>query len=95
MNTSRMSFLTAPAVLLAVLVAAFAIRDADDARLLVDVREAANRLSLGRTTVYELINRGDLESVRVGRSRLIPSDALTAFVDRVRREQRTDDVVLG
>ena len=49
-------------------------------KLLVTVDEAARRLSLGRTTVYTLLVRGDIESVKVGRARRVPVRALTRFV---------------
>jgi excisionase family DNA binding protein len=38
-----------------------------------------------RSTLYELIRSGQLESVSIGRTRLIPADALDAFVARLRR----------
>lgn len=48
-------------------------------RLLLTVPAAAERLSLSRSTVYELIRRGELASVKVGATRRIPADALDAF----------------
>lgn len=54
--------------------------------LLVDTSEAARRLGCGRTTVYQLITSGELESVSVGRLRRVPVDAITEYVAR-RREQ--------
>ncbi|WP_239394563.1 helix-turn-helix domain-containing protein [Frankia sp. CiP3] len=53
-------------------------------RLLLTPAEAAEQLGVGRTTVYELLNAGQLESVRIGRSRRIPRAALVAYVDRLR-----------
>lgn len=50
---------------------------------------AAERLACGRTKVYELIRSGDLESVKVGRLRRIPEDALDAYVAKL-REQSTE-----
>ena len=52
-----------------------------DGHLLVTPEEAARRLSLGRTTVYELISNGKLASVRIGRSRRVPVSSLSMFVD--------------
>src|SRR5262249_41164256 len=40
--------------------------------LLLTVEEAAQRLRLGRTLVYQLISSGELESVTVGRLRRVP-----------------------
>jgi len=58
------------------------------APVLLTVAEAGRALALGRTTVYELIRSGELEVIRIGRSTRIPVDAIAAFVDRQRREQR-------
>jgi excisionase family DNA binding protein len=44
------------------------------------IEEAAQSLGVGRTTVYDLMNSGDLESVKVGRRRIIPADAIGAFL---------------
>ena len=53
--------------------------------LLVTPEEAARRLSLARSTIYELLLMGEIESVKIGRSRRVPADALTDFVDQRRR----------
>jgi len=55
-------------------------------KLLLTAEEAGDLLSLGRTVIYELMARGALESVAVGRSRRIPAEALTAFVQGLRQE---------
>ena len=55
------------------------------ARLLLTVEQAAGRLNVGRSTAYGLVQSGQLESVTVGRLRRIPSDAIAAFVDSLRR----------
>jgi excisionase family DNA binding protein len=39
------------------------------------VSDAAIRLGLSRTTLYELIASGRLRSVKIGKRRLIPRDA--------------------
>ena len=53
--------------------------------LLVSVRSAARILAVGRTTVYELIAAGELETIHIGRSRRVPMAELEAFVQRQRR----------
>ena len=58
----------------------------DDA-LLLTVSAAAQRLSLARSTVYELVLTGEIESIKIGRSRRVLASALTEYVDRLRREQ--------
>jgi excisionase family DNA binding protein len=57
--------------------------------LLLTTVEAARRLGCGRTTVYELMTSGELESVKVGRLRRVPADALTEYVARMRAQART------
>ena len=56
-------------------------------QLLYEIEGARLLVGIGRTKFYELIDSGDIESVRVGRRRLIPHDALVAFVERLRSEQ--------
>lgn len=50
--------------------------------LLVRVEEAARILSLSRSTVYEMMDAGELPSVRRGMARRIPVAALRAWVER-------------
>ncbi|MCZ7535704.1 MAG: helix-turn-helix domain-containing protein [Acidimicrobiia bacterium] len=52
------------------------------APLLLTVREAATTLSIGRSTLYELISAAEIEVVHIGRSVRIPASELDAFVDR-------------
>ena len=54
-------------------------------RLLLTVEEAAERLGIGRTLMYSLVASSQVESVRIGRLRRIPDDALRDFVFRLRR----------
>lgn len=49
-------------------------------KLLLSIPEAAAQLSLGQTVVWKLISTGQLNSVKVGRSRRVPWMALEAFV---------------
>jgi excisionase family DNA binding protein len=56
--------------------------------LLLTVDEAAKELRVGRTKMFALLDRGDVESIKVGGSRRIPYDALVAYVDQLRAEQR-------
>jgi excisionase family DNA binding protein len=48
--------------------------------VLLTVSEAAKRLSLGRTMLYELIAKGELPSIKIGRARRIPASALEQWV---------------
>ncbi len=53
-----------------------------DAKVLLSVDEAAGALSLGRTRVYELVMKGDIASIKLGRTRRIPVAALREYVSR-------------
>lgn len=55
----------------------------EDDKLLVTVDEAARRMSIGRSHLYEYLMRGSLRSVRIGRSRRIAFRDLEAFIDRL------------
>lgn len=57
-----------------------------DGRLLLRVEEAADRLGIGRSLMYRLVLNGEVESVPVGRLRRIPCEALTEYIDRLRRD---------
>lgn len=55
-------------------------------RVMLSVAEAAKCLSVGRTTMYELIHSGAIESVHIGRLHRVPADCLREFVERCRRQ---------
>jgi len=59
-----------------------------DEKLLLSVVEAAHRLGVGRTLMYELLGSGQIESMHVGRLHKVPAWALEAFVERQRRGPR-------
>jgi excisionase family DNA binding protein len=59
---------------------------AKPAGLLMTIADAALALGLGRSTVYELIGRGELEVVHVGRSARVPVEALQALIERLRAD---------
>ena len=52
-------------------------------KLLLTAEEAARVLSVGRSTVYDLIRLRLLRSVKIGRSRLIPATACRELVERL------------
>ena len=52
--------------------------------LVLTVEEAAERLGIGRTIMYALVSSGAVESVRIGRLRRVPADALVTFLDGLR-----------
>jgi excisionase family DNA binding protein len=49
--------------------------------LLLSVATAAKHLGVSRGTLYELINRGEIEHVRIGRRILIAREALRKFIE--------------
>jgi excisionase family DNA binding protein len=59
-------------------------------RLLLTIEEAASRLRVGRTTMFDLVRRGEVESVPIGRLRRIPSECLDEYVDRLRARADSD-----
>jgi excisionase family DNA binding protein len=51
---------------------------------LLTITEVADELALSRSTIYELVASGRLETVRIGRARRVPRAALDAFVEGLR-----------
>ena len=50
-------------------------------RLTLTVEEAARALGISRTLAYELVTRGELPSLRLGRRLVVPRRALEALLD--------------
>jgi excisionase family DNA binding protein len=50
--------------------------------LLVRVEEAARILSFSRSLIYQMLDRGELPSVRCGTARRIPLAVLHAWIER-------------
>jgi len=61
-------------------------QDTAPLRLALSPEQAAVALGIGRTTVYDLIARGQLRSLRVGRRRIIPVVALETFLAEATRD---------
>ncbi len=51
-------------------------------RLAYTVSEASKMLSISRSRLYELINSGEIQSVKFGRSRRITEEQLREFLRR-------------
>ena len=58
----------------------------DTDRLTLTVEEAAQLLGISRALGYELVARGQLPSVRLGRRIVVPRRALDALLDAASRE---------
>jgi excisionase family DNA binding protein len=56
-------------------------------RRMLTVEQAAEALGIGRTTMFALIKSGELDSVRIGRLRRVPADAIDAYTARLQTEQ--------
>jgi excisionase family DNA binding protein len=63
----------------------------DDRPLLLTVRSAAARLSLGRSTLYELISAGEIDVVHIGRACRIPATALDRYLERLMSTEARSD----
>ena len=48
--------------------------------ILLDIDEAARRLGMGRSFTYALVLRGDIPSVKLGRSRRVVAAGLEEYV---------------
>jgi excisionase family DNA binding protein len=55
----------------------------EDGRLVLTVTEAARALGISRALAYELVARGELPALSLGRRRVIPRRALEALVNSV------------
>jgi excisionase family DNA binding protein len=53
-----------------------------DQRLTISVEEAGRLLGISRGLAYELVNRGDIPSVRLGRRIVVPRRALDRLLDQ-------------
>jgi excisionase family DNA binding protein len=53
-------------------------------RILLPINDAAPLIGIGRTKLFELLASGEIESVTIGKRRLIPRQSLTDFVNRLR-----------
>jgi len=53
--------------------------------LLLSIEGAGRALGVGRSTIYQLVQQGDLEVVHIGRAARIPVDAVYDYVRRLRR----------
>ena len=58
-------------------------------RMLLRPTEAADILGIGRSKLYELLQDGALDSVRIGACRRIPLEALSDLVSRLREQSAT------
>lgn len=55
----------------------------DAPALVHDILETAHWLRCGRSTVYELLNAGELRSIKIGRRRLVTHASIVEYVERL------------
>ena len=61
----------------------YAMATIDPALLLsVRVAEASRMIGIGQTKIYELIQAGDLETVKIGRATLVTMRSLRRLIER-------------
>jgi excisionase family DNA binding protein len=60
----------------------------DEVRLVVTVPEAARMLGVSRTLGYELVARGELGALRLGRRVVVPVAAIEELLASARRAER-------
>ncbi|MDE3103184.1 MAG: helix-turn-helix domain-containing protein [Chloroflexota bacterium] len=58
------------------------------AKLLLTPEEAAEVLAISRTRLYELLRRGEIRSVKIGKVRRVSVRALEAYVEQLQEEVR-------
>jgi excisionase family DNA binding protein len=59
--------------------------------LLLTVKQAAELLGIGRSTVYELLDAGDLKSVKLGFSRRIPLKVVEDYIEHLLSDHHDDN----
>jgi len=55
--------------------------------LLLSIDETAAALGIGRSLLLQKVYAGEIESIRIGRRRLISADALSGYIARFQAEQ--------
>lgn len=57
---------------------------ADDEPLAYTIPQAAQKLSIGKRSMWHLVYTDQIESVKIGASRRIPREALLAYLESLR-----------
>jgi excisionase family DNA binding protein len=66
------------------------VRERSEDRLVYSVAEAGELLGISRAFAYELVARGELPVIRLGRRRLVPKIALIALVEKGQSEDAAE-----
>ena len=54
-------------------------------KIFCNVREAAGALGIGRSTLYDLINEGALETAKIGQRRVVRIESVAAYAASLTR----------
>lgn len=60
-----------------------------DVPVMFDVKTVARILSISRSSVYELINSKDLDSLTIGRSRRVSQNQLVDYIMRIEADAKS------
>lgn len=60
-----------------------------NSRIVLTIEEAAQRLGIGRTTMYALVKTGQIRTVTIGRLRRVPAFCLDEYVQNLLTESST------
>lgn len=59
-----------------------------EGRLSYSVTQAAEQLSVGRSTMFELIKAGDVLAIKIGRRTVVPATSIETYLFNRIRERR-------
>ena len=66
--------------------------DGSQEKLMLSIPEVGLRLGIGRTSVYGLIKRGTLKTIKLGTRTLIPAEDVIQFVAELKRSRNASIV---
>jgi excisionase family DNA binding protein len=69
------------------------LSDPSEVPLVYTVAEAGELLGISRAFAYELVARGELPVIRLGRRRLVPKVALLAMLEPERSDDPSTDAI--
>lgn len=58
-------------------------------KALLSITDFMAESGLGRTKTYELIGSGELETIKVGKRRMVPAEAFQDWIARLRERARS------
>jgi excisionase family DNA binding protein len=58
------------------------------------IRQAADKINVGRSKIYYLVNANELRCVRIGGSVRIPEAEIARYLSRIALEQHGEDITV-